>query len=101
MPVDRTHDTSLQNLHVKNLKTFGEYLTAAATGAFPKGPSRYKAVHVLLLSWEDGNLGFVTEILELSKVFQQVHHYEVEEWRIPSDQSYKAVRIQINRFLDE
>ena len=58
----------------KTLETFGGYLTAAATGAFPKAPSRYKGVHVLLLSWEDDTFGFVTEILELSKVFQQVYH---------------------------
>ena len=62
----------------KTLKTFGEYLTAAVTGAFLKGPSRYKEVHQLLLSWEENNLGIVTEMLELSKVFQQVYHYEVE-----------------------
>ena len=69
MSIDRTHDISHQKFHVKDLKTFGEYLTAAATGAFPKGPSRYKEVHVLLLSWEDDTSGFFTEILELSKVF--------------------------------
>ena len=101
MLIDRTHDISHQNFHVKDLDTFGEYLTAAATGAFPKGPSRYKEVHVLLLSWEEDTFGFVTEILELSKVFQQVYHYDVEEWRIPSDYSQRAVRKQIEKFLNE
>ena len=101
MALKRTHDISHQNFHVKDLETFGEYLTAAGTGAFPKGPSRYKEVHVLLLSWEDDNLGFVTEKLELSKVFQQVYHYEVEERRIPSDHSHRAVRQQICKLLDE
>lgn len=61
-PKERTHDISLANYHIKDLKAFGETLTDAVAGAFPnKGKSRYSEVHVLLLSWEEDNLGVITE----------------------------------------
>ena len=59
----RTHDIALIDHHVKNLETFGQVLTDAAVAAFPRdGRSRYKEVHVLLLSWEDDNLGQVPRL---------------------------------------
>ena len=58
----QTHDISRINYHLKDLKVFGETLTDAVAGAFPnKGRSRYSEVHVLLLSWEDDNLGVIAE----------------------------------------
>lgn len=61
-PKEWTHDISLANYHIKDLKAFGETLTDAVAGAFPnKGKSRYSEVHVLLLSWEEDNLGVITE----------------------------------------
>ena len=74
-PLDRTHDISQTGYHIKDLRTFGESLTNAAAGAFPKGKSRYKEVHVLLLSWEDDKLGVMKEIDELGSVFDQVSIY--------------------------
>lgn len=97
----RTHDVSCGNFHIKDLAQFGDYLEKAANAAFPKGLSRYKEVHVLLLSWEDDNLGVIIEVLELQEVFRQVYLYDVKEWRIPSNHSYKALRKQITKFLDE
>ena len=71
-PLERTHDISKTGYHVKDLRSFGETLTNAAAGAFPKGASRYNEVHVLLLSWEDDKLGVMEEINELRSVFNQV-----------------------------
>ena len=101
MPVNRTHDISGVDFHIKDLEKFGHLLEGAANAAFPRRLSRYREVHVLLLSWEDDNLGVVTEVSELRDVFRQVYRYNVEQWRIPSDHSYKALRKQITRFLDE
>ena len=101
MPKNRTHDISCVDFHLKNLDKFGQCLEEAANAAFPKGSSRYKEIHVLLLSWEDDNLGVLTEVLELYDVFRHVYHYDVEDWGIPSDHSYKALRKQITAFLDE
>ena len=100
MPSDRTHDISCASFHIKDLDEFGQRLEEAANAAFPSGSSRYKEVHVLLLSWEDDNLGVITEVLELQNVFQQIYLYDTEQWRIPSSHSYRALRKQISNFLD-
>ena len=101
MSMTRTHDISCVDFHLKDLEKFGHFLEGAANAAFPKRLPRYTEVHVLLLSWEDDNLGVITEVLELQDVFRQVYSYEVEEWRIPSAHSYKALRKQITGFLNE
>ena len=74
-PLERTHDISQTGYHMKDIRAFGEDLTNAVTGAFPKGKSRYHEVHVLLLSWEDDSLGVIEEIDELRSVFDQVSGY--------------------------
>lgn len=74
-PLERTHDISETGYHIKDLRTFGESLTDAAAGAFPKGKSRYNEVHVLLLSWKDDRLGVMEEVNELRSVFDQVSNY--------------------------
>ena len=74
-PLERTHDISQIGYHMKDLRAFGEDLTNAAAGAFPKGKSRYNEVHVLLLSWEDDRLGVIEEVNELRSVFDQVSGY--------------------------
>ena len=56
---------------------------------------------VLLLSWEEDNLGVRKEILELQDVFRHTYLYDVEEWRIPSSHSHKALRKRLNKFLDD
>ena len=83
------------------MRSLEHLLEEAANAAFPKEFSRYRKVHVLLLSWEDDNLGVFSEVLELKEVFRDVYHYEVEQWFIPSEQSFKALRQQITRFLDK
>ena len=101
MLTDCTHDVSRANYHIKDLEEFGHHLEQAANAAFPSGPSQYKEVHVLLLSWESDNLGVIHEILELQSVFQQIYFYDVHEFKIPSDHSYKALRKRINKFLED
>ena len=98
--MNRTHDISCVGFHLKELEKFGLFLEGAANAAFPKESSRYREVHVLLLSWEDDNLGVIKEVLELENVFRQVYFYDVEVWKIPSDHSFKALRTQVNRFLE-
>ena len=87
MPMKRTHDISCIDFHLKDLQEFGRRHEEAANAAFPRVLSRYKEVHVLLLSWECDNLGVAAEVLELQDVFRQIYHYEVEEWKIPNDHS--------------
>ena len=80
-PLERTHDISQIGYHMKDLRAFGEDLTNAAAGAFPKGKSRYNEVHVLLLSWEDDRLGVIEEINEIRSVFDQVSGYGCSRYR--------------------
>ena len=55
---DRTHDISLKDYHVKDIETFGETLDRVAAAVFPRdGRMRYADVYVLLISWEDDDLG--------------------------------------------
>ena len=97
----RTHDISLIDYHINDLATFGRHLTEAANAAFPNGQARYQEVHVLLLSWEQDNLGVINEVLELQDVFRQAYRYDTQEWRIPSTHSFKALRKTISKFLDD
>ncbi|KAL2048673.1 hypothetical protein N7G274_000585 [Stereocaulon virgatum] len=111
--VDRTHDISRINYHVKDLATFGEILTSAAAAAFPDEIAsrsqaghgderpRYQEIHVLLISWEDDNLGVVKEISELREVFQKTYCYSTKEFQIPSHKSHNALAKQILEFVDE
>ena len=100
--VDRTHDTSLLPFHVKDLATFGQTLTEAAAAAYPTtGTSvRYKAVHVLLLSWVDDNLGVLKEISELDGAFTSIYGYATEQGKIPSTRSHNSLAKQLTGFLE-
>ena len=102
MPPYRTHDISSTYHHVKDIKAFGDILDEAATAAFPnRGLARYKEVHVLLLSWEDDNLGVINEVVELDDVFRNTYHYQTETWKIPSTRSHNSLAAKIVKFLDD
>lgn len=102
-PTDRTHDVSLTSYHVKDLAIFGETLNDATAAAFPndKTDSRYKAIHVLLLCWEEDNLGVVKEVSELDDVFEDTYHYDTERWQIPSRRSHNSLGTRLSKFLDD
>lgn len=96
MMKDRTHDISLIDYHVKDVETLGKVLNNAAAAAFPRsGSSRYCDVYVLLLSWDDDDLGVVGEIDDLETVFREIYGYKVERWKIPSTTSHNALVFQI------
>ena len=53
-----THDISLTDCQIKDIETFGRTLDGIGAAAFPRdGRSRYREVHVLLLSWQDDHIG--------------------------------------------
>jgi hypothetical protein len=111
--VDRTHDISRINYHVNDLATFGKTLTSAVAAAFPNEIGfrsraghgderpRYQEVYVLLISWEDDNLGVVEEISELRDVFQNTYCYSTREFQIPSHQSHNALARRLLEFVEE
>lgn len=96
----RTHDISNTKYHVGNLKDFCEILTEAVGAAFPnRGKPGYAAVHVLTLSWEDDDLGVITELLELQKVFETLFLFRTQVWKIPSDDSHILLNLRVIQFL--
>lgn len=100
MPVDRTHDISNASYHVKDVKALGKVLTEAGHAAFPnRGRSRYKEAHVLLLSWEDDDLGVIDEVNDLQDVFRQTYNYETEVWKIPSKRAHNSLATRIVQFV--
>ena len=99
MPIDRTHDISNTAYHVKDVKALGKILTDAGSAAFPnRGRSRYREAHVLLLSWEDDNLGVINEVTELEDVFRQCYSFGTEEWKIPSKRPHNTLASKILEF---
>ena len=75
-----THDISLVDEHVAKIETFALDLREAVEAVWPtRNESRYKEVHVLLLSWADDNLSVLEEIDNLAHVFKNFYHFDVEE----------------------
>lgn len=102
MSLDTTHDISLIDYHIKDLKTFCEILKKAISGAFPnKGKPRYREAHVLLLSWEGDNLGTISEVTELRNVFSNIYNFQTEEWKIPSGKSHYSLTMKIGKFITD
>ena len=96
----RTHDTSSTRYHIKDLKAFCNTLTDAALAAYPnRGSTRYAAVYVLLLSWENDTLGAINDLLELQAVFQTFYSFYTEEWKIPSNGSHNWLFCLLTQFL--
>lgn len=98
----RTHDISLIDHHITDIETFGKVLNSAVAAAFPNaGIIRYREVYVLLLSWEDDDLGVRNEIRRLEAVFRDFYGYTVEQWKIPSRVSHNALVYRIMQSLQD
>ncbi|KAL8790508.1 MAG: hypothetical protein Q9195_006339 [Heterodermia aff. obscurata] len=88
-PECATHDTSRVSHHVQDIKDFLATVEQATRSAFPNSrKSRYQAVHVLLLSWAEDDLGVVVELDRLTKVFKDLYGFNTEKWLIPSEDSH-------------
>jgi hypothetical protein len=97
-----THDVSFVEEHIPNIKKFAEDLQLAIDAAWPtRRKSRYKEVHVLLMSWEDDNLGVEKEIRRLGYVFSNLYRFNVQEFRIPRKTPGKATSKRVWTFLEK
>ena len=96
----RTHDISLVSSHVSSIQRVAAEINDAVQAVWPKRHEiRYSKAHVLLLSWEDDDLGVDKEIKDLRRVFEQRYRFEVEEHRIPSKRPDKNVKKRVLDFL--
>ena len=90
--------------HHISLQQLGERIQKAANAAFPNDKRmRYSSVYVLILFWkdEDPNLPVSIEALELKDVFEDLYHFQVQTWEIPSDGSHKRVNQRILDFAEQ
>ena len=84
LPRSGTHDITDAEHHA-SIKSFGADLHSAIGAALlTRDEIRYSRVMVLLLSWEDDDLGVYREINQLENVFANIYHFDVEKFEIPS-----------------
>lgn len=71
----------------------------AAQCAFPNaGRSRYSAVNVLLLSWEEDDLEVITEVDRLHRVFEKLYGFSADQWSIPSSDAHGELQDRLRAF---
>ncbi len=96
-----TRDTSLVGEHIPSIEKFAEDLQIAIEAAWPtRHSSGYEEVHVLLLSWEEDNLGVEQEIRRLGKVLSNLYRFDVEQYKIPRKTPGKATISRVSTFLE-
>jgi hypothetical protein len=94
-----THDVSFVEEHIPSIEKFADDLQIA-NAAWPTWQkSQYQDLHVLLLSWEDDNLGVKQEIKRLGYVFGNLYYFDVQEFRIPRKKPGKATISQVSASL--
>jgi hypothetical protein len=81
-----THPAELRpRKHYESFEEFRDTANEALQGAFPvHRQPRNATVSVLMLSWEDDDLGVMSELIRLRQVFDQEYHFDTEIWEIPS-----------------
>lgn len=65
----------------------------------PRRLHRYASVNVLLLSWEEDDIGCETEIKDLARIFRECLNYAVWPYKIPSDDSEISLSLIIAQFV--
>ena len=87
------------------LDAFVDASNYALKSAYPKpqatGSPRYSKVSVLLIQWEEDDLGVSTELDKLYKVFKVEYGYDCEDiFEIPESGSQVALTIRLQRLID-
>jgi Caspase domain len=98
--ISKAHDISLVDEHISSIKHLAADLDKAVKAVWPRRQDlRYTQVQVLLIRWEDDDLGVVTEVQELKHVFQHIYNYSVETYDIPSVMPQRTLNRRIQEFL--
>ena len=87
-----------RNDHLESFEEFFEHLNRAAKTVLPRSSRRYREVAVLLLQWQDDDLGTETEVNDLECLFQDMYHYRTERFLIPSSDSATQLEYKLNDF---
>lgn len=104
MPSDgtATHPSSIvPSQQLDSYKTFHAVANDAFHGAFPVSNSpRYLKGVVLLLRWEQDDLGVADDIAKLKDVFEHSYRFETESWLIPTHRPEAMLTKRIYDFRD-
>ena len=90
--------TKLDDDHVADIRVFARDLNQSLEGAFPPKSCPYTSVYVLLLQWEADDIGVKEEIFLLRQVFRNQFNFNVENWYIPSSNSFHSLQDKIYDF---
>ena len=102
MSWDKTHDISSIDSPKLDLEALRQLLTSAASAAFPtRRESRYQEVYVLLLNWEEDELGVNGELSKLQSVLRNLYNFYTEEWKIPSHRSHDSLAKKVTTFVED
>ena len=97
----KTHDTSLAGKQISTIACLAKDLRASVQAVWPtRHELRYWTVEVLLLIWEEDDLGVSKEVSELQHVFEDLYHYKVQAWAIPSTKPDKELKRRMLKFLE-
>lgn len=80
-------DASQTHTDLTRTASFDQFLNdfnQSAKCVLPPQSKRYDRVCVLLIRWQDDDLGTEAEVTELETVFKDLYHYETERYLIPS-----------------
>ncbi|PVH72826.1 hypothetical protein DL98DRAFT_520285 [Cadophora sp. DSE1049] len=97
-----THNIAFTDSQIPTIETFAADLQSAIDGAWPiRAEPQYNAVHVLMLSWEDGEPGLWADAQRLRHVFSNLYRFEVEDLRVPSASPQDLSRSKLSSFIRE
>lgn len=91
-PASHAHD------HLDSFEEFFGQFNQAANSSIPKLPRTYSDVFVLLLRWEDDDLGTESELDDLEDIFRNIYHYNTERYLIPSNVPSKELEYRLISF---
>ena len=97
----KTHDISLIGEHIPDIAYLAADLQVAVNAAWSRRHDiRYSKVQILLLRWEDDDLGVEAEVKDLQHVFTDLYGYGVATYEIPTEKPDKALKRRVFDFLD-
>jgi len=84
--------------YLDNFEGFFEHFNRAAKSVLRRVSRRHSGAYVLLLRWEDDDVGTEKEISDLEELFRAVYHYATERYLIPSDDPTTQLEYRLNDF---
>ena len=84
--------------HLDNFDDFLNHLNRAAHSVLPRVSRRHTGTFVLLLRWEDDDLGTKAELQDLEEVFREDYHYNTETYLLPSNDPTTQLEYKLNDF---